>query len=508
MECIKCESGTIAHEKGALTCLPCQKGTTTKGEKGKVTCDGFCKAGTYKTDTNLTCLNCPDGKYSEQGQGECTKCEKGHTSKEGEGGCSKCRTGRYTDVEGKAYPCTFCPAGKFAQVEGLTECEDCPSGSFSSIVDYEEQKEKGSGTTQCKTCPHGKWTKGESGWTSCTRCSPGEEYDAASKSCVTCPEGKYSFHSNDQIKCLTCPLGANCPGGNVLQIKRGYWVSGGQQTLKSSCQNLTTFETCSQTGDIDGTNITNKAVNSCRNTTLRGVKDFVEYFDICNVKQKISSCGLVDEDPECHEHVTCETEEEKATLACKANEKIPCQACWDTRKNVSKDIGGWITCNTRDGYSGRLCQRCIQGYAADSSTAMKCIKCNATEVNYLFILIGACIALGFLSVFIKINMDVAGSSSTSGAAQKIFLNYLQTVSLAASFPLMWPESVSTMFDIQSSASTFSDQLMDFDCEMAKKANEVSFVSYRIQITISNRPFYFLKRCKFSFKNKSSMHAYQ
>ena len=69
-------------------------------------------------------------------------------------------------------------------------------------------------------------------------------------------------------------------------------------------------------------------------------------------------------------------------------------------------------------------------------------------------------------------MRDAGSSSTSGAAQKIFLNYLQTVSLAASFPLMWPQEVKVMFDIQSSASSFSDQLMDFDCEMAKRADEM------------------------------------
>merc|ERR1712070_157882 len=37
---------------------------------------------------------------------------------------------------------------------------------------------------------------------------------------------------------------------------------------------------------------------------------------------------------------------------------------------------------------------------------------------------------------------------------------------------MWPQEVKVMFDIQSSASSFSDQLMDFDCEMAKRADEM------------------------------------
>jgi hypothetical protein len=245
----------------------------------------------------------------------------------------------------------------------------------------------------------------------------------------------------------------------------------GKQSLKSSCENFTKFETCTQKGDINGANATSKEDN-CRKEKLRGV-EYLEYFDVCNVRRKISSCGLVDEDPKCFENIKCETAEEKATFECKENEKIQCQACWNPpTNNKSTESDGWKTCNSKSGYMGRLCQTCMAGYAADSSTAMKCIKCQATEVNYLFIMLGSGIAIGFLALFIKINMDVAGSSSTSGAAQKIFLNYLQTVSLAASFPLMWPKPVTVMFDVQSSASSFGDQLMDFDCEMAKKADEM------------------------------------
>ena len=89
-------------------------------------------------------------------------------------------------------------------------------------------------------------------------------------------------------------------------------------------------------------------------------------------------------------------------------------------------------------------------------------------------------------------MKEAGASSTSGAAQKIFLNYLQTVSLAASFPLNWPWTIEVMFNVQSSASSFSDQLMDFDCEMAKSTalnvfyqKQIFFFTLPISLIIIN-----------------------
>ena len=93
----------IAKDKGSSQCSKCEEGTTTKGEEGKEECEGKCDAGTYKTANDLNCVKCTAGKYSDPGQGECKKCEKGYTSKNGEEKCSKCRTGRYTDVEGKAY---------------------------------------------------------------------------------------------------------------------------------------------------------------------------------------------------------------------------------------------------------------------------------------------------------------------------------------------------------------------------------------------------------------------
>ncbi len=175
---------------------------------------------------------------------------------------------------------------------------------------------------------------------------------------------------------------------------------------------------------------------------------------------------MVEEDPRCDIDLNNGTE--------------PCTVCWDTRSEEIQNTSLWVTCNENDGYTGRLCQKCMVGFARDQASARKCRKCGDTETNWFFICLGIMVALSFLAFFIKINIDVAGSSSTSGAAQKIYLNYLQTVSLASSFPLLWPPEIQAMFNVQSSASSFSDQLMDFDCEMAK-SGKLLHVFYQKQL---------------------------
>jgi hypothetical protein len=233
-------------------------------------------------------------------------------------------------------------------------------------------------------------------------------------------------------------LGALCPGGNVLHIKRGYWVSGGNQKGNLDCPNITTFETCNQKGAIDGINATVK-VNSCRQIQSEIGLRYTEYYDVCNVKRKISPCGLVDEDPKCEVHCS-------ASDSAKCRRAIPCQACWnkastDTVIESTLNMSSFINskarevCNANEGYSGRLCQRCLTGFARDSSMATKCTKCQTTGVNYVLIFLGVMVAMVFLSLFIHVNMKVAGSSSTSGAAQKNLFELFTNSQFSSKLPI-------------------------------------------------------------------------
>ena len=54
--------------------------------------------------------------------------------------------------------------------------------------------------------------------------------------CEVCPEGKYLLvFSPDTSECKTCPSGANCPGGNQLVTKPGWWRSDARSDAMWSC---------------------------------------------------------------------------------------------------------------------------------------------------------------------------------------------------------------------------------------------------------------------------------
>ena len=80
----------------------------------------------------------------------------------------------------------------------------------------------------------------------------------------------------------------------------------------TSCPKLKKFVTCKQYGIIDAKNATTKDVDDCRQTQSEQGLLYTEYYDLCNVKRKISPCGLVDEDPKCD--VRCK---HKDSLKCK-----------------------------------------------------------------------------------------------------------------------------------------------------------------------------------------------
>lgn len=53
-------------------------------------------------------------------------------------------------------------------------------------------------------------------------CTSGEQL--SDDSCIPCPPGKYTFEYGSQ-DCESCPLEAFCEGGDVMNVKSGYWRS-------------------------------------------------------------------------------------------------------------------------------------------------------------------------------------------------------------------------------------------------------------------------------------------
>ncbi|CAG9321999.1 unnamed protein product [Blepharisma stoltei] len=120
------------------------------------------------------------------------------------------------------------------------------------------------------------------------------------------------------------------------------------------------------------------------------------------------------------------------------------------------------TGDCRIGYTGNLCQACSEGY----SKIMKneCQQCQALSI---IIIKTSGITLGFLILcWLMVWMSKNSAykpKSLSSIYIKIFINYVQLISLTTTFSLSWPNYVKRLFSIQSNASFISDQIFSFDC---------------------------------------------
>ena len=66
----------------------------------------------------------------------------------------------------------------------------------------------------------------------------------------------------------------------------------------------------------------------------------------------------------------------------------------------------------------------------------------------------------------------AGVVTVSEATKKILLNYLQVVSMAALFPMQWPEEVESFFAVQSAISSASKALDQLKLEKFPDAKTI------------------------------------
>ena len=63
-------------------------------------------------------------------------------------------------------------------------------------------------------------------------CIRGEE--RLNNQCVRCPFGKYSLSTNSSV-CQLCPVQADCPGGDQISLKQGFWRSSFDTMQIHSC---------------------------------------------------------------------------------------------------------------------------------------------------------------------------------------------------------------------------------------------------------------------------------
>jgi predicted outer membrane repeat protein len=121
----------------------------------------------------------------------------------------------------------------------------------------------------------------------------------------------------------------------------------------------------------------------------------------------------------------------------------------------------------KGGYEGNLCQVCEDGYAR--SNKYICSKCPESSINAVKIVVFIVVGLVVIIWIVRSTMRSAYKpKSTHSIYVKIFINYLQNVSVVAGFDLEWPEYVLEFLSIQENAGNLSDQILSIDCMLYEK----------------------------------------
>ena len=118
-----------------------------------------------------------------------------------------------------------------------------------------------------------------------------------------------------------------------------------------------------------------------------------------------------------------------------------------------------------EGYRGRLCQPCDNGYSVTSR--YQCGKCPADYLNALRLLGIGGLVIVVCFVMVRSSLRSAYQPKALHSVYiKILVNYLQLVMLTAQFRLDWPQVVLELLSAQEQTGQVTDQLFSFDCYLA------------------------------------------
>lgn len=126
-----------------------------------------------------------------------------------------------------------------------------------------------------------------------------------------------------------------------------------------------------------------------------------------------------------------------------------------------------LTGECKVGYWSNLCQACSSGYSRGSGgVCQKCpdIQENIAYLSLIIIIIVLCICL-----LVYINISLADKPPSNYTILiKILMNYIQIISIVASFNFEWPDFALEYLKIQETAGSLSQQSFSFDCFISEK----------------------------------------
>lgn len=130
---------------------------------------------------------------------------------------------------------------------------------------------------------------------------------------------------------------------------------------------------------------------------------------------------------------------------------------------------GW--CSAR--YTGNLCATCTSGNAKSSD--IYCVPCTNNPMYYFVAVLVIIGAIAFIVFTVRNALVVKDFAKSGGKPKtsiliKIFLNYVQLVSIVSSFDFQWPSQVQSLFSVNSKVSSSSSSVFSVDCFLPSSSN--------------------------------------
>jgi hypothetical protein len=143
--------------------------------------------------------------------------------------------------------------------------------------------------------------------------------------------------------------------------------------------------------------------------------------------------------------------------------------------------GSDFNCNVNLGFKNRsrLCHTCAEGYKRQGTN--RCAKCPTNQGdNWFLMFLGAMLILSVVIALVYDAIETGGDAEESSSFLKIFLNFVQVMSLCGNFPLRWPTALEVMFEVQGAVSTLGEHLVNPDCVTASAtAAELYYAKNRV-----------------------------